>query len=246
MLEELVESVRSPAVLGAIHPFPLDYGDDVELSNALARAIQDQGPIELVVSWIHSSAPNASSQIMCAVGQGPHVCRYFDVKGSAWANRDCAPDPSSQCGHLTWLRHRVIILGFVAEDGISRWLTHPEICRGVLDAIDRDTTRSIASSRGPHVAFATERRDAHSARPNDGSSSPDSANRSTSTMRARASVSRYPSSCSLEQILIVSEPKGSNENRAPISSLHQRENRAVGAVQSVTFSRWCAPDDSNV
>lgn len=133
-----------------LHPVPVDYRDTGALSEALERQVAQLGPIVLAVVWVHSVAPEAPYVIARYV-QG----RYFHVLGSATADPS-RPDPgrSRRFAALPHLRYREVILGFVVEPGGSRWLTHDEISRGVLEAIDRDAPRGIVGTVEPWSARA--------------------------------------------------------------------------------------------
>ena len=50
---------------------------------------------------------------------------------------------------LPHIRYRQVLLGFVHEDGQSRWLTHKEICAGAIQACASDDTVTIAGQVEP-------------------------------------------------------------------------------------------------
>jgi hypothetical protein len=52
-------------------------------------------------------------------------------------------------GRRARIRHREAILGFVRDQGTSRWLTDPAIVSGVLEAIARDTPRHAVGTVAP-------------------------------------------------------------------------------------------------
>lgn len=136
-LTSLVKETRHLA--GDVNPIPVDYRNGTTLRAKLEEAIDIFGPITLAVCWIHSIAPQAPYIVAESIGTGPSVCRYFDVLGSA------AADPSHQepqrevCfQQFKYVLCRKIILGFVIDNGLSRWLTDDEISTGVIQAIERD------------------------------------------------------------------------------------------------------------
>lgn len=119
-----------------INPLPVDYHDQQSLALAVRSASTAHGPISLAVCWVHSTAPGALPLIHDLIGSDRHPPRVFEVVGSAAADpavRSAAEEPSD--GRT---RPRRIVLGFVTEAGGSRWLTHAEICSGILDAIAND------------------------------------------------------------------------------------------------------------
>ena len=50
---------------------------------------------------------------------------------------------------LPHIRYRQVLLGFVHDDGVSRWLTHEEICAGVLRAAAGDDVVTVAGQVEP-------------------------------------------------------------------------------------------------
>ena len=104
--------------------FPCDYTDAEMLEAAIGRAIDQFGPVDALISWIHGTAPEAAAQ----AHQLASPARHLRILGSASAKKP-APDPSE-----AGLER--ITLGFVLTGSASRWLTHDEICRGVLHTFD--------------------------------------------------------------------------------------------------------------
>lgn len=147
-LEELVAKTG-----GRVNPIALDYGDTDHLILQLEKAIGSHGPIELVVAWIHSDAPEAPLAVARTAAMGGHGVHYFDVVGSA-ADDPSGPDPARRDGFaaVSGLVYHEIILGFILERGASRWLTHDEIAAGVLAAIDSGAPRSIVGTTRPWSA----------------------------------------------------------------------------------------------
>jgi len=125
------------AASARIHPLQLDYHDLDALDAAVESAIAAHGPIDLSVWWIHGTAKLATDVLGRRLARQDVHCRIVHVLGSA------AGDPSTDIarkigrfGRDTRLDYRLAVLGFVVEDGESRWLTDAEICEGVLAAID--------------------------------------------------------------------------------------------------------------
>lgn len=123
---------RRPADLGpGVVCYPCDYTDSDVLELAVRSALEDAGAPRLLLTWIHSTAPLAAARIRSWTTPERHLC----VLGSASAQTP-APDPSEAgC--------QQVVLGFVIESGTSRWLTHDEICAGVLGAIDVPRPRTV-------------------------------------------------------------------------------------------------------
>jgi hypothetical protein len=118
-----------------VNPIPADYGDIGELALGLRTAAEARGPIELVVCYTHATAPMAPIVVADTVGMPGRPCTFVHVVGSE------APDPTrvdsdrDEISSNPGISYRRVILGFVREDGESRWLTDEEICRGVARAI---------------------------------------------------------------------------------------------------------------
>lgn len=137
-LRELQE--EASAFGGDLHPLPLDYRDSAALREALREAGERLGPIRLAVVWIHREAAEAPREVGERV-EGD----YFHVLPHA----DAGEPRGHRVGraHLArWaprLRYHEVFLGLEIEAGRPRWLTHEEICRGVLEAIDRGLPRDV-------------------------------------------------------------------------------------------------------
>lgn len=133
-----------------INPLVLDYTNYETLSKNISEAIEKFGKIELVVSWIHSTAPFAPKLIAEKINSHGEPFRFFDILGSAYAdpskNNEDRKNIFSEYNNLL---HREIILGFVVESGSSRWLTNDEISSGVIEAIKNDIPEKIIGTVSP-------------------------------------------------------------------------------------------------
>ncbi len=128
--------IESKSEHGFINPIKVDYSDYYMLEEKLNSAIDNYGKIETAVCWIHDSAPDAP-YIIADVLNGQNVkCKYFHVLGCEYS----LPEEKYKNLHFTFERfinliYKKIILGFVIEDEVSRWLTDTEISNGVIDAV---------------------------------------------------------------------------------------------------------------
>lgn len=138
---------------GRVNPIALDYRDTAQLSRELEQAVRAHGPIELVVAWIHSVAPDAPLAVARSVAAGGRQVDYFHVLGSA-ADDPSQPDHGrrTRFAAVPHLVYHEVILGFMIEDGASRWLTHDEIASGILEAIDHGAARRIIGTTRPWSA----------------------------------------------------------------------------------------------
>lgn len=135
---------------GFINPIAVDVYDEPLLTQKLLEAIARYGPILLAIDW---ASPNDSLAIAKRVGSAWQPCEFFHVLGSSAADPS-RPDPERRARFeaLPNLRYHEVILGFVIEASGSRWLTHEEICQGILQAIDRDASRFIVGTVEPWSA----------------------------------------------------------------------------------------------
>lgn len=132
--EQLRQDMPDPQ---AVRFIQLDYHRTTELKTAMEEMVAETGPIDLVVSWIHSSAPLALETILDVLSRQQKPWRLFQVCGSrAWKN----PPQEIAREHVVFRR---VILGFILEEESARWLYNHEIAQGVIDAIRSDQPLSI-------------------------------------------------------------------------------------------------------
>lgn len=145
-----LESLAAEAP-GRIFPVALDYRDTAALTAAVERALNERGPVTLTVAWIHSTAPDAPLAVANALSGAGVPFHYYDVLGSAAADPSRPqPDRVALFQRVPGLTYHQVILGFVLlPGGRSRWLTHSEISRGVLEAIKTGTARHIVGTVEP-------------------------------------------------------------------------------------------------
>lgn len=116
---------------GKVIPMALDYHDTVRLRHWLAHFQLMEGPLDLVVAWIHQPQSTVLETITEEIEAYRHMpWQLVQVLGSAQGVENPPPPALG-----AWGRYQRVVLGFVVEAARSRWLTHLEICQGVLDAI---------------------------------------------------------------------------------------------------------------
>ncbi|TLS35727.1 short-chain dehydrogenase [Pseudalkalibacillus caeni] len=121
----------------------VDYHNSEALCARIKDAIKEHGPISKVVCWIHSSAPEALQNVAEEVGAYGEEWDLFHVNGSAgYMNRDKIKVPSN-------CKYHQVLLGFVLEDGRSRWLTNKEIADGVIEAFCTEKDSFIVGTLEP-------------------------------------------------------------------------------------------------
>ena len=125
---------------GSIFPIVADYNTDA-VFDAVRTAIIRRGPFDLIVSW----TPNYETLAqICELNQEIKNFRLFHVKGSRRYFEDEPISLPDNC------RYRKVFLGFILENGRSRWLTHDEISNGVIYQIETDQPTGIMIGRA-HV-----------------------------------------------------------------------------------------------
>jgi NAD(P)-dependent dehydrogenase (short-subunit alcohol dehydrogenase family) len=133
-----------------IHPLPLDYYDDAALDAGLAAATRRHGSFSRCVAWMHDDSKDRALKIARQVSGV-----YCEVLGSASA------DPASPERLAEWQalfqplaapKLRLVVLGFVAENGRSRWLSNDEISAGVGRALESEDPVTIVGTVTPWSA----------------------------------------------------------------------------------------------
>ena len=130
--------------LGRINPIAVDYRESDTLRQRISEAISVFGPIELAILWIHTDAPEAFGIIADEISEHENGSwPLIHVRGSrAYLHPESPPVPPN-------CLYRQVILGFVAGESGSRWLTHDEISGGVIRAIQTDSERTVVGTFEP-------------------------------------------------------------------------------------------------
>ncbi|MEI4827878.1 short-chain dehydrogenase [Bacillus sp. FJAT-53711] len=121
----------------------VDYHDSDELRAKIKNSIKNNGPITLVVAWIHSTAVDALQMISEEVDAVSKEWELFHILGSSAYKSNKKVRCSSLCSYYR------IILGFVVEEKYSRWLTHDEIVSGVIAGIQNKQQEWIVGTLEP-------------------------------------------------------------------------------------------------
>ncbi|MBH0332087.1 short-chain dehydrogenase [Brevibacillus brevis] len=133
---------------GSIHPESIhllsqDYQQTDSLRQSMAELVEKRGPMDVVVAWIHSTAPHALSVIVEELSRPEKSWQLLHVCGSgAWKNSPTKPT-SEVC------IYRQVILGFTCAGEHSRWLTNDEIAAGVIDALQTTEKQIIVGQVEP-------------------------------------------------------------------------------------------------
>ena len=132
--EDLKQRLGSRKAL--LNPVIVDYTDLALMSQYLAEAVSKFGSPVMIISWIHSYAQSAHAIIARLVKNSR--CDYFHVRGSI-DPRQLAVKGSTQelMESFPAVQYHLVILGFIADAKDFRWLTHNEISKGVLEAVQK-------------------------------------------------------------------------------------------------------------
>jgi hypothetical protein len=138
---------------GVVRPVCVDYRDEQAFAFGLTEAARDLGTPSVAIVWAHSSAPGAPLAVARLLAAGGAAARYVHVLGSAAADPSQPDaDRAAQFAASPHVAYREVILGFVVEEGRSRWLTDDEIAAGVLRAVDTDAPRTVVGVVEPWSA----------------------------------------------------------------------------------------------
>lgn len=140
--QQLKESCEDPDNL---HTIEVDYHDDEQFRHELQKAFQKYGAPDLIVSWIHGSAPHALKSLIDERVK-VHNTRFWKLvhvqSSSRFFEKENTPVPE-KC------QYRRVYLGFISDGTSSRWLTHAEISNGVFQAIQTDELETIVGTLEP-------------------------------------------------------------------------------------------------
>lgn len=137
---------RSIAATGQLIPVIEDWNDEEAFISAISAAAKRDGPFNAAIIWMHgerASLVESLARMVRPEGKLLHVLgsAAADPRGDEFARR---------LESIRWpCRYMQVILGFMIENGRTRWLAHDEISTGVLDAFDAEAPRSIVGALEP-------------------------------------------------------------------------------------------------
>jgi hypothetical protein len=124
----------------------LDYKNTGDLKNKLRDTINNNGKIDLVIAWIHLDAPEAIPTILSVIAQNQKEnFQFFHIKGSSY-HLKIGNNPFHLPENCVY---HDVQLGFKLEGNRARWLTHEEICAGVISAIQTGKDHTIVGQVEP-------------------------------------------------------------------------------------------------
>ncbi|MEI3614916.1 short-chain dehydrogenase [Pseudogracilibacillus sp. SO30301A] len=125
----------------------MDYTDNERLKQEISHSYVRHGSINMVVAWIHGTAPRAIPTIMKQVSelQENKQWTFVIIKSSGNLDRIITPVKSTERNCII----KEVQLGFIYNENTSRWLTHEEISRGTIQAIKGNKNKTIVGTLTP-------------------------------------------------------------------------------------------------
>lgn len=129
-----------------IVPVSANYDQAEAFREALRDSLAECGPWALVVAWIHhreKAILTMISEERRRVADCPW--QVVHVLGSSSNLAEIRQDMMD----LSGCSYHQVQLGFVLEQGYSRWLTHAEIAGGVIEALQTGAKRHVVGTLTP-------------------------------------------------------------------------------------------------
>ncbi len=125
----------------------LDYTDNKWLKEEIIHSFIKHGPINMVVAWIHGTAPNAIQTIIKLIStlQENKQWTLVIIKSSGDLAKIITPVNNTEKN----CNIKEVQLGFIYNETTSRWLTHKEISEGTIRAIKGNENNTIVGTLEP-------------------------------------------------------------------------------------------------
>ncbi|GEN86163.1 MULTISPECIES: short-chain dehydrogenase [Oceanobacillus] len=142
-----MESLITKANYSApITPLLVDYTDSAMLKDKIRSCIHQNGPIDLVIAWIHSNSNNALDIIDWEVSKESSDWKLYHILGSS---SNLTQIKEAALKKYPGCQYRQVQLGFILEKEHSRWLTNQEISEGVIDAVANEKSVKVIGTLEP-------------------------------------------------------------------------------------------------
>jgi NAD(P)-dependent dehydrogenase (short-subunit alcohol dehydrogenase family) len=136
------------AAFTTCHVLKLDWSDHAGFLQALSKHVRQTGHPDFVLAWLHHEY--LAVDLVEVLRFSPMDLRFVHVLSSSAANpAGSASELRQKFSTLPGVVYQQVVLGFVVGAGGSRWLTHSEICDGILKAINTGATFTIVGSVHP-------------------------------------------------------------------------------------------------
>ncbi|MGH7566100.1 MAG: hypothetical protein ACREK2_04640 [Gemmatimonadota bacterium] len=134
---------------GRIVPLSCDYENPERLTGAIDGAAHELGRPDPTIVWMRRDARESLHAAARTLDGGPGVSRFVHVLPSAARSRVVRKRLRDEFAPYPWLRYRQVVLGFMIDDGVSRWLTDTEISDGVLRSLEHHDDEFIVGKIHP-------------------------------------------------------------------------------------------------
>ena len=135
---------------GTISAVPMDYSRPGEADRMPDLLRHWNVDCRKVVIWVHSHAEVFSTKLLAYLGKHNPDAVVVHVLGSASLQREGIADRMLTTDFVDRLpNYRQAVLGFKREGDGARWLTHEEICAGVMHALDMAERRYVVGTVEP-------------------------------------------------------------------------------------------------
>lgn len=143
---ESLENFRA-RVERPIHTLPADWNNRREFLKTLTNHFESVSTPDLTVAWLHDD--ELGPEIAGLISKIGRRGRFIQIRGSGAMSPEAE---SLAVRNLSNIEYEQVILGFMIENGASRWLTHAEICVGVMRAVEDSKAVSVVGVTEPWSA----------------------------------------------------------------------------------------------
>jgi len=141
-LQEQVKNAQSH-----FKPIAVDYRDYRILEKKINSATLEFGNIDIIISWIHSSAPDALQRICQAGYCESKKLHLFEILSSSFGKiTEYHKIQSEKYSNFKNLHYHSILLGEIKIGNSTRWLNNREISEGVIQAVENESVTTVVGS----------------------------------------------------------------------------------------------------
>jgi hypothetical protein len=148
--QDLLEDLRTRAqqmklVISQSHA---DLVDSHQLRHAIEALVADNGPADVTVAALGKIPPEAAAVIAQTLRDLAVFTEFFDV-GSHDEDRMITNQREGRLRSFENVWYRKIEVGFILDNGTSRWPSSEEVTNGVIQAVDEKTAKTIIGQTEP-------------------------------------------------------------------------------------------------
>lgn len=136
---EKMRGLVENAEKGRISSLLIDYQKVDELNMLLQKTMTENGPISLVVAWVHTGGEKGLAKLMETVSDNNETWKLYHVLGS----RAKLAQVKRELNLPVNCHYFQVQLGFQLEGDRGRWLKNHEIAEGIIQAIQRNDPTSL-------------------------------------------------------------------------------------------------------